>query len=259
MRISIRRQKIATHEPPTSDKTSPERGFGSTLPPSRAVTITFLTWSTPRNAYFPHRLAPPPPRGSAQCSYWSCSRTTNKTLFTMPISALHRRRHPRRALRRLRHVRERPGVPASVEERADPARAAGASVRRICVMTHIRRHVPSRVMWRARRNGVRYGVALVLVGTYSSERAQPLQQRRVIAPDCAFGECPIALCRWQACFECLLLHCEGDLRVPIGGVQTHVTQPVTDDIGLDTSFEKMDCGGMGFSINYISILYIVVF
>ena len=40
---SLRRQNIATHEPPTSDKTSPERGFDPTLPPSRAVNITFVT------------------------------------------------------------------------------------------------------------------------------------------------------------------------------------------------------------------------
>ena len=36
-------------------------------------------------------------------------------------------------------------------------------------------------------------VALWLFDTYSSERLQPLQQRRVVAPNCALGECPIAL------------------------------------------------------------------
>jgi len=82
-------------------------------------------------------------------------------------------------------------------------------------------------------------------GTHNhSQRLQPVEKRRVIAPDRASGESRRRSHRRLADLKRQHLRAQVHLGIAVRGFQALVTQPGADDIDLDASLQEMDGGGV---------------
>src|SRR5437667_929078 len=75
-----------------------------------------------------------------------------------------------------------------------------------------------------------------------SQRRQPLEERRVVAPDPRRREA--TGCRGLANAECLGLEARGDLGIAVRRLWAHVAEPSTDDVNLDARLQEVDSRGV---------------
>jgi len=75
-----------------------------------------------------------------------------------------------------------------------------------------------------------------------SERSEPVEQRLVGAPDGLPGESLRRFRRGLAGLKGCLLGADVYFRVAIGGFQTDVAEPASNDVDVDARFEEMDGG-----------------